>query len=152
VAEWCTAPRSGWPSWRILLPSGVMVSPVPAQERLRGWPCGSFPFGHRPYAGPRVQLTEGRRVHNSGRGDVLSSWVPTAPGMVLQRTGWWHSGGDGYTGPSVMEETRSTGLTSRCCPVWAQDGCLCPFRGFHRPLSWVWRAGHTGVGGEASLS
>jgi hypothetical protein len=48
-----------------------MVSLVPAQERLRGWLCGSFPFGHRLYAGSRVKLTEGRRMHSSSRGDVF---------------------------------------------------------------------------------
>jgi hypothetical protein len=91
-------------------------------------------------------------VHNSGRDDVLLSRVPTALGMVQQRTGWWHSGGDGCTGPTVIEETLSTGLMSRCCPVWAQDGCLCPFRGFRRPLSRVRRAGRTRMGGAASRS
>jgi hypothetical protein len=72
-----------------------MTNPVPAQERLRGWLCGNFLFGRRPYADSRVQLTEGRKVHSSGRGDVLSSRVPTAPGRVLQCPGWLHSGGDG---------------------------------------------------------
>jgi hypothetical protein len=93
-----------------------VATPVPAQERLRRWLCGSFPFGRRPYAGSRVQLTEGCMMHNSGRGDVLSSRVPTTPGMVLQRSGWWHSGGDGCTGPTVTEGTRSTGPTSRRRP------------------------------------
>jgi hypothetical protein len=45
-------------------------------------------FGYRLYADSRVQLTEGHKVHNSGRGDVLSSRVPTALGMVLQCPGW----------------------------------------------------------------
>jgi hypothetical protein len=58
------------------------------QKRLRGWLCGNFPFGRRPYADSRVQLTEGRKVHSSGRGDVFSSRVPTTPGMVLQCSGW----------------------------------------------------------------
>jgi hypothetical protein len=103
-------PRSGWSSWRILLPSGIMVSHVPTQERLRGWLCGSFPSGHRPYAGSRVQLTEGRRVHSSGHDDVLSSRVPTTPGMVLQHAGWLHradgDGGDALHWPDVTTSSR----------------------------------------------
>jgi hypothetical protein len=152
VAKWCTVPRSGWPSWRILLPSGIMASPVAAQERLPGWFYRSFPFGRRPYSNSRVQLTEGRKMHSRGRGDVLSSRVPTAPRMVLQCTGWWHSGGDGCTGPTMTEETRSTGLMSRSCPAWARDRCPYPFRGFRRPLSRVWCAGRTGVGRTVSRS
>jgi hypothetical protein len=35
---------------------------------------------------------EGRRMHNGGDGDVLSSQAPTAPGMALQCPGWEHSG------------------------------------------------------------
>jgi hypothetical protein len=84
-----------------LLSSGVMVGPVPAQERLRGWLCGDFPFGRCPYADSRVRPTGGHKVHNSGHGGVLSSRVPTAPGMALQCPGWLHSGGDGHTGPEV---------------------------------------------------
>jgi hypothetical protein len=97
----------------------------------RGKPCSrpgaasrvavcELPFGRRPYAGSRVQLTEGRRMHISGRGDVLSSRVPTAPGMVLQRPGWRHSGGDGCRWLTVMEETRSNGPMSQRRPVWAR--------------------------------
>jgi hypothetical protein len=67
----------------------------------------------------RVELTEGRRSHNSGRGDVLSSWTPTTPGMVLQCPGWWRGVGDGCTGPMATEETRLTGSTSRRRPVRA---------------------------------
>jgi hypothetical protein len=33
-----------------------------------------------------------------------------------------------------MEETRSTGLTSRRRPVWARGGCPYPFRGFRVPF------------------
>jgi hypothetical protein len=97
--------------------------------------CGNLLFGRHPYASSRVGLTEGWRLHNSGCGDVLSSWAPTAPGMVLQCSGWWCSGGDGRTGSMVMEETRSTGLTSRCRPVWARGRRPHPFRGFRHPLS-----------------
>jgi hypothetical protein len=94
-----------------------VASPVPVQERLRGWLCGSFPFGRRPYDDSRAQLTEGRRMHNSGCGDVSSSRAPTASGMVLQCLGWWHNSGDVCTGLEVTKETRSTGLMSRRCPV-----------------------------------
>jgi hypothetical protein len=71
----------------------------------------------------------------SVRDDVSSSRPSTASGMVLQCPGWWHSSGDGRTGPEVMEETRATGLMSRRCPARAR--CMHPylFRGFHRPLS-----------------
>jgi hypothetical protein len=112
-----------------------VASLVPPQKWLRGWPCGSFPFGRRPYADSRVRLTEGQWTHSSGHGDVLSSRVPTVPGMVLQCLGWWHSSGDGRTGPKVTEETRSTGLMSRCCPARARGRRLYLFRGFCRPLS-----------------
>jgi hypothetical protein len=109
-----------------------MVGLVPAQERLRGWLCGDFPFGRRLYA---------------GRGGVLSSRVPTTSGMALQCPGWLHSGGDDRTGPKVTGETCSIGLMSRCCPALARGRCLYPFRGFRRPLSRVRRAGRTGAGG-----
>jgi hypothetical protein len=50
------------------------------------------------------------------------------PGMAAQRR-------DGRTRPKVTEETRSTGLMSRCCPAraWGRRSYL--FRGFRRPLS-----------------
>jgi hypothetical protein len=64
---------------------------------------------------------EGWRLHSGGRGDVLSSWVPTTPGMVLQCSGRWRSGGCGRTGPMVTEETRLTDPTSRHRPVRARD-------------------------------
>jgi hypothetical protein len=112
-----------------------MASLVPAQEQLRGWPCGSFPFGRHPYADSRVRLTKGQRTHNNSRGGVLSFRVPTTPGMALQCLGWQHSGGDGRTGPKVMEESRFTGLTSRCFPARARGRRPYLFRGFRRPLS-----------------
>jgi hypothetical protein len=74
-------------------------------------------------------------MHISGRGDVSSSRAPTAPGMVLQCPGWWHSGGDGRTGPEVTDETRSTGMMSRRCPARVRGRRLNLFRGFHLPLS-----------------
>jgi hypothetical protein len=49
---------------------------------------GNSPFGRRPYADSRVQLTGGRRTHNNERGDVLLSWAPIVPGMELQWQGW----------------------------------------------------------------
>jgi hypothetical protein len=102
-------------------------------------------FGRHPYADSRVQLTEGRRVHSCGSGDVLSSQAPTAPRMVLQCSGWWHSGGDGRTGQGVTEETRPTGPTSRCYPARERGRCPYLFRG-------VRRGGRTGVGGTVSQS
>jgi hypothetical protein len=128
-----------------LFPLGVVVSHVPAQERLRGWPCGDFPFGRRSYADSRVRLTGGRRVHSSGRGVVLSIRVPTASRMALQCPGWWHNGGDGRTTPEVTGETRSAGLMSRRCPAWARDrrpypfeGSAAPFRGCDVPAVREW--------------
>jgi hypothetical protein len=112
-----------------------VASPVPAQERLRGWSCGSFLFCRRLYADSGARLTEGRKTHISGCGDVLSSSAPTAPGMVLQCSGWWHNGGDGRTGPEVTEETRSTGPMSRRHPARVQGCRPYLFRGFCRPLS-----------------
>jgi hypothetical protein len=112
-----------------------VASPVPAQERLRGWLCGSFPFGRRPHADSRVRLTKGQRTHNSGRGGVLSSRVPTTSGMALQWPGWKHNGGDGRTGPKMTEESCFPGLMSRCCPAWARGRRLYLFRGFRHPLS-----------------
>jgi hypothetical protein len=45
-----------------------VASPVPVQERLRGWWRGNFSFGLRPYACSRVGLTKGRRMHIGGCG------------------------------------------------------------------------------------
>jgi hypothetical protein len=135
-----------------LAPVGRHGKSCSPQEWLRGRLSGDFPFGRRPYADSRVRLTGGRKVHNNGHGDVLSSRVPTTSGMVLQCPRWLHSGGDGRTGPEVTGETHSTGLMSRRCPAWARGRCPYPFRGFRRPLSRVQRAGRTGVGGTVSRS
>jgi hypothetical protein len=123
-----------------------VASLVPIQERLRGWLHGGFPFGRCPYADSRAQLREDRRMHNSGRGDVSSSQAPTAPRMVLQCPGWWHSGGDVRTGSEVTEETRSTGLMSRRCPARVRGRHLYLFRGFCCPLSRsaTWRSHGSG--------
>jgi hypothetical protein len=59
-------------------------------------------------------------MHIGGCGGVPSSRAPTVPGMTLQRLGWWHSGGDGHTGPEVTEETHSAGLMSRRRPERAR--------------------------------
>jgi hypothetical protein len=112
----------------------------------------SFLFGRRSYVSSRVGLTEGWRSHSGRRGDVLSSWAPTAPGMALQRSGWWRSSGDGRTGPMATEETCLTGLTSRRCPVRARDRLSSSFRGFYRPLSRVRRADCTRGCGTVSRS
>jgi hypothetical protein len=77
-------------SWR-----SVTTSHVPVQGRLRGRHYGNLSFGHRPYASSRVRLTEGWRSYNSGRGDVLSLWASTAPGMVQWCSGWPHRAGFG---------------------------------------------------------
>jgi hypothetical protein len=91
--------------------------------------------GHHQYISSRARLTEGWSLHSSGYGEVLSSWAPTAPGMVLQCSGCLYSGGDGRTGPELTEGTRSTSPTSRRRPVRARGRCLYPFRGFRRPFS-----------------
>jgi hypothetical protein len=91
-------------------------------------------------------------MHISGRGDVSSSRPPTAPGMVLQCPGWWHSGGDIRTGSEVTEETRSTGLMSRRCPARAWVDIRTSFEGSVVLFRGVQRGGRTGVGGTASQS
>jgi hypothetical protein len=130
----------------------VMVCPASVQERLRGWRCKSFFPGRRACVISRVELTEGRRSHNGGRGGVLSSRTPTTSGMVLQCPGWQNGSGDGRTGLMVTEETCLTGPTSRCHPGQARDRRPSPSRGFHRPLSRVRRAGRTRVGSTVSWS
>jgi hypothetical protein len=130
----------------------VTSSLVSVLERLRGWRCGSFSSGRRACVSSRVGLTEGRRSHSGGCGYILSSWTPTASGMVLQCSGWWRGIGDGRTGPMATEETHLTGPTSWRRPVWVRDRRPYPFRGFLRPLSRVRRAGRTRVGGTVSQS
>jgi hypothetical protein len=122
-------------SWRVLLPAGVVASPVPVQKWLRGWWCRSFIFGHCPYVSSRAGLTEGWRMHNSGCGSFSSSRAPTVSGMTLQCSGWWHSSGDGCTGAEVTKVMRSAGQMSRCRPERVRGRWPYPFRGFHRPLS-----------------
>jgi hypothetical protein len=73
-------------------------------------------------------------------------------GMALQYSGCRHNGVDDRTGPSVTEETRHTGSTSRRRPVRARGRCPYPFRGFRHPLSRGAVAGHMGVGGTVSRS
>jgi hypothetical protein len=127
-----------------------VACPVSVQERLRGWRCGSFPFGRRPYASSRAQLTGSRRPHISWRGGVLSPRTPNASGMALQCLGWRRGSGDGRTGPMVTEETRLIGPTSWHHPGRARDGHTYPFRALHRPLSRVRCASRTRVGGTVS--
>jgi hypothetical protein len=112
-----------------------VASTVPAQERLRGWLCGRLPLESTSVR--RLEgVADGRPEGDSGGdGDVLSSRAPTATGMALQYSGCWHNSGDGRTGPTVIDETRSTGPASRRCPVRARGRRPYPFRGFHRPLS-----------------
>jgi hypothetical protein len=132
---------SGRASLRVLCPS---------RSGLEGSVVGSLSFGRRACVSSRVGLTEGWRSHNGGRGDVSSSWAPTTPGMVLQCSGWWRSGGDGRTGPMATEKTHLTGPTSRRHPVRVLDRRSYPFRGFCRPLLRVRRAGRTRVGDTVS--
>jgi hypothetical protein len=104
-------------------------------------------FDRCPYANSRAWLTEDWRLDNGGRGDVMSTWVPTVLGMTLQCLGWWHNGRDGHTGPEVIQKTRPASLTSRCHPRWVRIRWPYPFRGCRRPLSrgdmeevWEWAA------------
>jgi hypothetical protein len=71
---------------------GVVASPVPVQERLRGWWRGGCSSGRCPRADSRVPSTGGRTRHSSGRGDVLSPCALIASGMVLQCPEWRCSG------------------------------------------------------------
>jgi hypothetical protein len=86
----------------------------------------------------------GRRSNSGKRGGVLSSWTPTASGMVLQCPGWRHRADDEGDVPHWFDIT----VSSREGTIQASI----PFRGFHRPLSRVRRAGRTRVGGTVSRS
>jgi hypothetical protein len=77
-------------------------------------------FGRCPYAGSRVGLTEDRRPHSGGRGDVPSTWVPTVLGMTLQCLGWRYSGRNGRTGLEV---------TGRRAPLASRHGVVPDRRG-----------------------
>jgi hypothetical protein len=120
-----------------------------AASRVAVW---NILFGRRPYADLRVQLTEGSKVHNSGRGDVLSSWVLTAAGRVLQCPGWLHSGRDGCTWPKVTGETLSTGLMSRRLQRGRGVSVRTSFEGSAVLFRGVRRGGCTRVGGTVSRS
>jgi hypothetical protein len=61
----------------------VVLAILPSSGR-RGGSCAL------PRAASRARLTKDRRPHNGGRGDVLSTWVPTVLEMTLQRRGWPH--------------------------------------------------------------
>jgi hypothetical protein len=78
---------------------------------------GASRFGHCPYTDSRVQLTECRRMHNSGCGDVLSSWGShsvgdgtAVHGMIAQRRGCPHRArgdrGDALHWPDVTVSSR----------------------------------------------
>jgi hypothetical protein len=56
--------------------------------------ASEFLFDRRPYASSRGWLMEDRRPHSGGRGDVLSTWVPT---RFPQCWGWPCSAWDGDT-------------------------------------------------------
>jgi hypothetical protein len=106
----------------------------------------------RPYAGSRVRLTGGRKVHSSRRGGVLSSRTPTASVMMLQCPGWRRGSGGGRTGPMVTKETCLTGPTSWRRPGRARDRHPSPFLGLRHPLSRVRCVGRTRVGSTVSWS
>jgi hypothetical protein len=116
--------------------SGVGASPfrLSCMRQLKGWADG------RP--GVAQRWTWRRLV-------VLS---PIAPGMELQCSGWWRSGGDGRTGPMATEEMRLSGPTSWRRPVCARDRRSYPFQGFYHPLSRVRCVGRTRVGSTVSQS
>jgi hypothetical protein len=116
-------PRRGLISTR-LIPCGDYIVTIPS-------PNGGIPRGE------------------SGIGSPLPSLCHLGP---PQRRGWRHIGSDGRTGPTVTEETRSTGPTSRRRPVRAQLGVRTPFEGFVVLFRGVWRAGRTGVCGTMSQS
>jgi hypothetical protein len=112
-----------------------VVSPVPAQERLRGWLHGRLPLESSSirrlegvadgrledvqWRGWRCLVVSGS--HSDGDGVAVL-------GMVAQRWGWpQRANGD--------EEMRSNGPTSRRRPVRTRGRRPYPFRGFRRPLS-----------------
>jgi hypothetical protein len=124
---------------------GITACLVSVQERLRGRQRGSLSSGRRACISSRVGLMEGRRSHSGGRDDVLSSWTPTASGMGLQCSGWWHKADvDGGDAPHWFDVTAPSREGATQTSV--------PFRGFHCPLSRVRRAGRTRVGGTVSWS
>jgi hypothetical protein len=96
---------------------GIMASPVPVQEQIRGWWRRGWLSGRHPRAGSRVSSTGGRTRHSGGCGDVLSPCASTALGMSSQYPVWRCSGGDGRTGLTVTGKTAPAGLTSRRNPV-----------------------------------
>jgi hypothetical protein len=103
-------------------------------RQLEGRAVGRPAVAHR-WAWRRLVVLDS---HSAGDGAAVL-------GMVARR-------GDGHTEPMATEETGLTGLTSWRRPVRARDRCPYPFRGFHRPLSRVQRAGCTRVGGTVSRS
>jgi hypothetical protein len=105
-----------------------------------------FLLGRRPYASSRIRLTGDRELYNGRRGGVPSTRVPTVLEMALQCPGWWHSDGDGCTGPEVTEEMRSIILMSWRRPGLAPGQWSYTFRGRHRPFSRVRHGGRTVVG------
>jgi hypothetical protein len=91
-------------------------------------------------------------MHNNGRGDVLSSRAPTAPGMVLQCLGWWHNGGDGRTGAKVTGDALHWSDVTAPSPRGRWIEVHTPFEGSTVLSQGVRRGVHTGVGGTMSRS
>jgi hypothetical protein len=90
-------------------------------------------FDRRSYANSRAWLTEDRKLHSGGCGDVLSTWVPTVLGMTLQCLEWQHR--DGLIGPEVKKKMRPASLTSRRRPGRARGWWPYLFRRCRRSLS-----------------
>jgi hypothetical protein len=147
---WRTVQQSGWPSWQIWLPAERHGVPCVRQGVASSVVVLKFPTRSSSYADSRVQLTGGRRAHNSRRGGVLSPHIPAASGMALHCLGWRRDGGDGRTRLVVMKGTRPAGLTSQDSPMQAWNRRPSPLRGFHRPLSRVRHVIHMRVGGTVS--
>jgi hypothetical protein len=73
--------------------------------------------GRHPYTGSRVRLTRDLELYSCRRGGVLSARALTVLGMVSpQCSGWWHSTGDGHTGPEVTEDMCHASLMSQRRP------------------------------------
>jgi hypothetical protein len=125
-----------WASWRILCPSrggfegssaGALVW-SPSVRLFEGW------VDERPEAAQRQawRCPIGLGSHSVGDDAAVR-------GMVAQR------GGDGHTGPKVMEETRSAGLMSRRRPRLARSSGRTPFEGATILFRGVRRGGGMGV-------
>jgi hypothetical protein len=150
VAVWCTAPWSGWPSWRILL-----------LARRRSESCVRLGAASWVVAwDPLVSRTSASRV------GLTEDWGCTVAGMVTshrpglpQHRGWRCSAWDGSTMVGMAAQDRS--WRRRHVPLVRRHGVVpCGrgvgvhtlFEGSAVLLRGVRRAGRTGVGGTVSRS